>query len=357
MTPIELATIASGVIPCSSSPFSTPTWWAPSAAPPPRMNTRFRRFAIPRKPTANNTAVLQPCKAKVRNGYTRQVLLLVDYSSLLFRAFHSLPESVPMQGVLGFLNMLARLLTDRRPTALAVAVDEDWRPDFRVAALPAYKAHRVSDEPDPVAPQEELGREVLLALGIAVVGAAGFEADDVIATLVARSHGAVEIVSGDRDLFALVRDPDVRVLYPLSGVSKLLVVDEAEVARRYGIPGRAYGDFALLRGDPSDGLPGVVGIGEKTAARLLATHGSLDAVLASSSLPPAIARRLEAGRAYLAAAREVVPPVTTVPLPQQALRLPAAPAHPRTLAGLARTHGLGGAIGRVEAALAEVRRP
>lgn len=284
--------------------------------------------------------------------------LLVDYSSLLYRAFHSLPATIPMHGVHGFLSMLARLVTDRRPAALAVAVDDDWRPAFRVDALPSYKTHRVAEpgaEPDPVAPQEALGRQVLDALGVAVVGAAGFEAEDVIATLAARTRGPVEIASGDRDLFALVRDPDVVVLYPLRGVSDLLRVDEAEIARRYGIPGRRYLDFALLRGDPSDGLPGVAGIGEKTAARLLAAHGSLDAALAATDLPPAVARRLEAGRAYLAAARRVVPPVADVPLAPRGLALPARPAHPRTLARLVEAHRLDGPVRRLRQAFDTVR--
>ncbi len=173
-----------------------------------------------------------------------------------------------------------------------------------------------------------------------------------IATLAARAREPVEIVSGDRDLFALVRDPDVRVLYPLVGVTKLLQVDEAEITRRYGIPGRAYGDFALLRGDPSDGLPGVPGIGEKTAARLIAAHGSLANVLAAKTLPPAVARRLAAAEPYLAAARRVVPPVAEVPLPPLDLALPKAPRHPRTLARLAREHELTTPVGRVEKALA-----
>src|SRR5207247_11015691 len=137
----------------------------------------------------------------------------------LFRSARSVPESVPMHAVYAFLTMLARLITDRRPDRLGIAVDEDWRPAFRVEALPAYKAHRVSDEPDPIAPEEALGREVLEAFGVAVVGAEGFEAEAVIATLAARAAERVEIVSGDRDLFALVRDPDVRVLYPLTGVT------------------------------------------------------------------------------------------------------------------------------------------
>jgi 5'-3' exonuclease len=283
------------------------------------------------------------------------MLLLVDYSSLLYRAYHSLPASVPAQGVLGFLNMLARLLADRRPARLGIAVDEDWRPAFRVAALPSYKAHRVAEEGDEVdeeiARQEEIGRAVLGALGIAVVGAAGYEAEDVIATLAARTRERVEVVSGDRDLFALVRDPHLRVLYPVKGVSTLAEIDEAEITRRYGIPGRAYLDFALLRGDPSDGLPGVPGIGEKTAARLIAAHGSLDRLLASRDLPAAVAARLDAARDYLAAARRVVPPAADVPLPAASLDLPRRPAHPRTLARLAAEHHLAGAVGRVAGAL------
>ena len=283
------------------------------------------------------------------------MLLLVDYSSLLYRAFHAMPESVPMHGVHGFLNMLARVLTDRRPARLGIAVDDDWRPAFRVDALPSYKAHRVAAadaEPDPVAPQEALGRELLAALGVAVVGAEGFEAEDVIATLAARAREPVEIVSGDRDLFALVRDPDVVVLYPLSGTSNLARVDEAEITRRYEIPGRAYLDFALLRGDPSDGLPGVVGIGEKTAATLIRRYGSLDGVLAATDLARGTQQKLDAGRGYLAAARRVVPPVADVPLGRRALAIPATPADAAAVARIADAHRLGGAVDRLRQALA-----
>jgi 5'-3' exonuclease len=282
-------------------------------------------------------------------------VLLIDYSSLLYRAYHSLPESLAMRGVYGFLNMLARLLGDHRPAGLAIAVDDDWRPAFRVEALPTYKAHRVADDDeedeDPIAPQEALGREVLIALGLSVVGAEGFEAEDVIATIAARTRGPVDVVSGDRDLFALVRDPDVRVLYPQTGVSKLTVVDEAEITRRYGIPGRAYGDFAILRGDPSDGLPGVRGIGEKTAAKLVAEHGSLDGIARATNLAPAIAKKLEADRDYLAAARRVVLPVTDIPLPPVSVALPTAPADAKALARLGETHGLDTPIERVRQAL------
>lgn len=282
------------------------------------------------------------------------MLLLVDYSSLLYRAFHSVPDTVPTHAVYGFLNMLARLVTDRRPTAIGIAVDDDWRPAFRTDLLPTYKAQRVAEEGDEdlVGPQETIGRDVLRAMGIAVVGAAGYEAEDVIATLAARTTGRVEIVSGDRDLFALVCDPDVSVLYPVSGVSTLTEVNEAEITRRYGIPGRGYADYAILRGDPSDNLPGVPGIGEKTASKLIAQYGSLERLLAATDVVPAVARKLDAARDYLAAARSVVPPVATVPLDDVDMTIPTKTAHPRTLATLSKEHQLETPIGRLQKALA-----
>jgi 5'-3' exonuclease len=286
------------------------------------------------------------------------MLLLVDFSSLLYRAFFSMPEHLPAHAVHGFLNMLAPLITDRRPERLAIAVDDDWRPAFRVEAIPSYKTHRVAEgndgdeeEEDLIGPQEALGRELLAAMGFAVLGAGGFEADDVIATLVATSRGRIEIVSGDRDLFALVRDPDVRVLYPRRGTTDLAFVDEAEVTRRYDIPGRTYQDFALLRGDPSDGLPGARGIGEKTAAKLMRDYGSLDAVLRSTELPPAIARKIDASRDYLEAARRVIPPLGNVPLTAPDLSLPRSTRQSARVSRIAAEHELTHAIERVQAAL------
>jgi 5'-3' exonuclease len=296
-----------------------------------------------------------------------RVLLIVDFSSLLYRAFFSMPETMPAHAVHGVLNMLARAIADRRPSDLAVAVDEDWRPAFRVEAIPSYKTHRLAGEEDeaaepedeaatePIDAQEALGREVLAAAGVAVVGAAGYEADDVIATLAAHATGRVEILSGDRDLFALVRDPDVVVLYPRHGTRDLAVVDEAEITARYGIPGRAYGDYALLRGDPSDGLPGVRGIGEKTAAKLVREHGSLDALLAATDLPSAVARKLEAGRDYLARAQRVIPPVATLGLAPTSLALPTAPRDPGRLLALATEHELMRAVERLDQAMRAVR--
>lgn len=278
------------------------------------------------------------------------MLLLVDYSSMLYRHYHATPSSIPMNGVHGTLTALARIITDRKPTRIALATDADWRPEFRVQALPMYKAQRVSDVPDPVTPQESYGREVFRALGLPVIGCDGYEGEDIIATLAARTTGPIEIYSGDRDLFALVRDPDVRVLYP--GKGGLQVVDEAWLTARYGIPGRAYGDFALLRGDPSDGLPGVPGIGEKTAARLIKDYGSLEGLLSAQDLPKSLHQKLLAAIDYLAAARAVVLPVTDAPLPPDvSLDFPSHEADPAALERAENEYRLGNALGRIRAVL------
>jgi len=301
--------------------------------------------------------------APARRTSRRRTYLLIDYLSLFYRAFYSMPDTVHMHGVHGFLSMLARLIGDRRPTDLVIAIDEDWRPAFRVAAIPSYKTHRVveeseegeegeeGEEADPVLDQEAIGREVLAAVGIAVAGAPGYEAEDVIATLIRGARARVEIVSGDRDLFALVRDPDVRVLYPTKGVSTLAEIDEGEIERRYDIPGRAYADYAILRGDPSDGLPGVRGIGEKTASQLIRAYGSLAGVEAARDLPAPIARKVDGAREYLQAAREVVYPVEDAPVRKVVTRLPRKAAHPRTLTRLAAEYQLEGPVRRLLEAL------
>jgi 5'-3' exonuclease len=211
--------------------------------------------------------------------------MLLDAASLYFRAFYGVPTSVttpdgrPINAVRGFLDMTARLLTTHGPDRLVACWDDDWRPAFRVAALPSYKAHRVAPEggeevPDELSPQVPVLIDVLAAAGIDRVGAPGYEADDVIGTLATRARGPVDVVTGDRDLFQLVDDArGIRVLYTARGIADIELVDEAAVAAKYGIPGRAYADFAVLRGDPSDGLPGVAGVGAKTAAALINEFG------------------------------------------------------------------------------------
>jgi 5'-3' exonuclease len=228
-----------------------------------------------------------------------------------------------------------------------VATDEDWRPAFRVKVIASYKTARLERGamPAELQPQEPIIWAVLNAIGVEVMGAAGFEAEDVIASLLPKIEGRVEIVTGDRDLFSLVRDPDVIVLYTQKGIGNLLVVDEGEVERRYGIPGRSYGDYAVLRGDPSDGLPGVPGVGEKTAAQLVRRFKDLDGIIASGKLG-------EAANAYIERARRVGVPVSIAPVPKPAGTRPARPKDPQALAKLTETYGIGSSIDRLVRALA-----
>lgn len=277
------------------------------------------------------------------------MLLLIDYSSMLYRAFHSTPASVPLNGVHGLLGTLTRAILERKPDRLALAVDDDWRPQWRVDALPMYKLQRVSEVADPVTPQEQAGRELLQALGFPVLGLAGYEAEDVIATLAERTQEPVEILSGDRDLFELVEDGRRLVLYP--GKGGWQPVTESWIEEKYGIPGRRYGDFALLRGDPSDGLPGVPGIGEKTAASLISRYGSLDGLLAADDLPPKVKAKLREAEDYLAAARRVVLPVRNLPLRECSLELPKSPLDPDKVARMAAEYRLENALRRLLEAL------
>jgi 5'-3' exonuclease len=202
--------------------------------------------------------------------------------------------------------------------------------------------------------------DVLAAAGIARVGAPGYEADDVIGTLATRARGPVDVVTGDRDLFQLVDDArGVRVLYTNRGIADIEVVDEAAVTAKYAIPGRAYADFAVLRGDPSDGLPGVAGIGAKTAAALVTEFGDLAGiraaaartVVAKAPLTAAVLKKLHAGADYLDAAPVVVAVARDIDMPAVEGALPRRPADPAALADLADTHGLRSSLGRLGAAL------
>ena len=260
-----------------------------------------------------------------------------------------------VNAVVGFLNFVARLLTDRRPGRMVVAFEfgEAWRPEFRVALIPEYKSHRVATEetpPDEVGPQIDIIHEVLAALRISVANSEDCEAEDVIATLTQKFTGLIEVVSGDRDLYTLVRDPRILVLYTLRGVSDLAHVDQAWVKAKYGIPGDKYLDYAILRGDPSDGLPGVRGIGEKSASALLAKYGSLDAVLTASDLSPSVRAKLNAGKDYIKAARTVVGPVLDCKVNEVDGSLPGGDPDPRVIA-LAERYGIVTSVSRVIDAL------
>jgi 5'-3' exonuclease len=296
-------------------------------------------------------------------------LMLLDTASLYFRAYFGVPDSVrapdgtPVNAVRGLLDFIDRLVKDHRPDHLVACMDADWRPHWRVELIPSYKAHRVAEErpagpdeeevPDTLSPQVPVIEAVLDALGIARVGVAGYEADDVIGTYTARATGPVDIVTGDRDLYQLVDDArGVRVLYPVKGVGTLNLVDEAALREKYGVDGAGYADLALLRGDPSDGLPGVPGIGEKTAAKLLAEFGDLAGIQAAVGDPKAKLtatqrKRLTEAGPYLAVAPKVVRVADDVPLPETGTALPRGPRDAEALDALAVRWGLGGSLHRL----------
>ena len=265
-----------------------------------------------------------------------------------------------MNAVRGLLDFLARFITEYRPTQIACCWDDAWRPSWRVELLPSYKAHRVAsgdieEVPAELNAQVPWIREVLDALGLPIVGAADHEADDVIATLARRASTPVDVVTGDRDLFQLVEPSrPTRVLYVARGVAKHERVDDAWLRAKYDIDGAGYVDFAVLRGDPSDGLPGVKGIGEKTAAGLINSYGDLSGMLAHvDQLSPAVARALSASVDYLGPAQQVVTAATDAPVPADLdLTLPKAPRDPAAFAALAERLNLGGAADRILKALA-----
>ncbi|MFT4108851.1 5'-3' exonuclease [Propionicimonas sp.] len=294
-------------------------------------------------------------------------LMLFDTASLYFRAFHGIPSSLrapdgrPVNAVRGLLDFIARFVADYSPTQVACCWDEAWRPAWRVALVPSYKAHRVDHDdvervPEDLVGQVPLIREVLDALGLAVIGAADCEADDVIGTLATRSAVRVDVVTGDRDLFQLVDDArGVRVLYCGRGVANHDRVDAAWLRAKYGVDPGGYVDYAVLRGDPSDGLPGVAGIGEKTAAKLVAEYGGLDGIVAAADagrLPSTLTVRLKAAMDYLGPASEVVAVDRDAPVAERDLSLPSAPRDRVRFAALAEELNLGGPAERIVKALA-----
>jgi len=316
-------------------------------------------------------------------------LMLLDSASLYFRAYFGMPETLrspdgrPVNAVRGLLDFIARLVADHAPDQLVACMDADWRPHWRVELIPSYKAHRVAEPapagavppapqsgaapgtvdveevPDTLSPQIPVIEAVLDALGIARVGVPGYEADDVIGTLTAHATGPVDVVTGDRDLFQLVDDArEVRVLYPVKGVGTLQLTDDALMLEKYGVTGAQYADLALLRGDPSDGLPGVPGVGEKTAAKLVRAYGDLAGIRAaaadpSSALTPTQRKRLTEAADYLEVAPAVVRVAQDAPLPAFDPALPREPADPMTLEELTARWGLGGSLTRLLAVLAE----
>jgi len=296
---------------------------------------------------------------------TDRPLLAVDAPSLYFRAFHGIPENAartdagePVNAIRGFMDMLAQLIRTRRPDRVVCALDASWRPAWRVALVPSYKKHRVAHgdvEEVPAALEKQIPvlLEVLAAVGIPAFGVDGYEADDVLGTLAATQPGPVEVVSGDRDLFQLVDDERrTRLLYCGRGVAKLEDADDALVRKKYGVPARWYADFAAMRGDPSDGLPGVPGVGEKTAARLIDRYGGVVQILAALDDPaagfaPGLRSKLKDAADYLDRALPVCKVALDVKLPDFDPALPKAPNDADKLIALAERWNLAGSARRL----------
>jgi 5'-3' exonuclease len=291
---------------------------------------------------------------------------------MYFRAFFGVPEiaapdGTPVNAVRGFLDFVARLVAEYDPDRLVCCWDNDWRPQWRVDLVPSYKAHRVVAEvsdapdveevPDPLQVQVPVILEVLDAFGIAVVGADGYEADDVIGTLATGAGGPVDVVTGDRDLFQVVDDEaEVRVLYIARGVGRHERVDDAWVMGKYGVHASQYADFATMRGDASDGLPGVAGVGEKTAATLLGRFGDLDAIVAAaedpdSDLAPGPRGKIKAAAEYLAVAPAAVAVARDIDLPRTGLERPVTPRDPDKVHELATRYNLESPAARLVEAL------
>ncbi|AZI57920.1 5'-3' exonuclease [Nakamurella antarctica] len=315
------------------------------------------------------------------------MLQLLDLAGIYYRAYYALPASLKSPGgmsinaIRGSLDIMTRVLADAKADKLVACLDLDWRPAFRVAAIPSYKAHRVlpaapptdggpeevapdgpEEVPDDLSPQVPVLLEVLAAIGITVAGAPGFEADDVIGTLVHQRTEEVEVVTGDRDLYQVAVDGEnrCRVRYIGAGMSKVQLLGAGEVASKHGIPVGRYADFAALRGDPSDGLPGVPGIGDKTAAALVSQFGSLEDLAQAaedptSAMPPAQRRKLIAARDYLAVAGTVVRVATGASIifdPEGDPTLPTEPVDATRLRELVAQYGISAPVNRLVAYLA-----
>ena len=295
-------------------------------------------------------------------------LLLIDSASLWYRAYYGMPDTMvapdgtPVNAIRGFLDMTARLVTQYKPTRIVACLEGDWRPTWRTDIFPGYKANRVDeageeDEPDTLAPQIPLLLDLLDLFGLPMVGVDNYEADDLIATYSKSEKGPIHIVTGDRDLFQLVDDArKVKVIYLAKGFSQQEVVDLTWIKQKYGIPGERYALFAMIRGDASDGLPGVKGIGEKGAAIIANSFATIEESLAAAykddeRLTPLLRKRLIEGSDYIKIAPTLVHCALDVPVPNMEIALPKAPQDLSEIYAFKDQYGLGASVDRLIAAL------
>jgi 5'-3' exonuclease len=296
-------------------------------------------------------------------------LMLLDSASLWYRAYYGMPDTLlspsgmPVNAIRGYLDMTARLVSMYSPNRLVACIEGDWRPSWRVDLWPDYKANRLEvgsdeeEEPETLTPQIPVLLDLIDAFGIPMVGVDDYEADDVMATFATNEKGPIRVVTGDRDLFQLVDDKrDIKIVYLAKGITNHDLVDTAFVADKYSIPGDRYALFAMFRGDPSDGLPGVKGIGEKGAALIANNYSTTDEALAAAlagdtALPPALAKKIIAGEEYLKIAPTLVHCARDVALPSMDLALPKKPSDLSQIYQMKEEYGLGASVDRLIAAL------
>ena len=296
-------------------------------------------------------------------------LMLLDSASLWYRAYYGMPDTLlsptgmPVNAIRGYLDMTARLISMYSPNRIVACIEGDWRPSWRVDLFPAYKANRLEDdsdveeEPETLTPQIPVLLDLLDAFGIPMVGVDDYEADDVMATFAVREKGPIRIVTGDRDLFQLVDDKrDIKVVYLAKGISQHDLVDISWVANKYGIPGDRYALFAMFRGDPSDGLPGVRGIGEKGAALIANNFASVDEALTGAKaghevLSASLAKKIIEGTEYLKIAPILVNCARDVAIPKMEIAMPKKPNDLSEIYAIKDEYGLGASVDRLIAAL------
>jgi len=295
-------------------------------------------------------------------------LMLLDSASLWYRAYFGMPDTLlspsgePVNAIRGYLDMTSKLISLYKPNRLVACIEGDWRPSWRVELFPEYKANRLDvegeeEEPDTLGPQIPILLDLLEAFGIPLVGVDDYEADDVMASYAVTEPGPTKIVTGDRDLFQLVDDKrKIAVVYLAKGITNHDHVDIKWIANKYDIPGERYALFAMIRGDASDGLPGIRGIGEKGAAVIAKQFTSLPEVMKAAAkdderLTPNARKKLLESAEYAKIAPKLVHCALDVPLPKLDLRIPKRPDNLDEIYQYQKDYGLGASVDRLISAL------
>ncbi len=295
-------------------------------------------------------------------------LMLLDSASLWYRAYFGMPDTLlspsgePVNAIRGYLDMTSKLISIYKPKRLVACIEGDWRPSWRVDLFPEYKANRLDvegeeEEPDTLGPQIPILLDLLEAFKIPIVGVDDYEADDVMASYTVSEPGPIKIVTGDRDLFQLVDDKrKISVVYLAKGIANHDLVDLRWIAEKYDIPGERYALFAMIRGDASDGLPGIRGIGEKGAAIIAKQFENLEEVMLAAKnnderLTPNARKKLLESADYAGIAPKLVHCALDVPLPKLNIDLPKRPNNLDEIYQYQRDYGLGASVDRLIAAL------